>query len=248
MKEFLSFIKLRWYYCLIAGLIFVGVSIFIYFQVSKKPDDVDMNSVANLIYEDKKVDVVDFQDLETYSVDIKGAIKKPGVYKVVKNSRVNDVIEIAGGLTKNAYTDNINLSKKINDEMVIYVYTKNQYKNKNKNMLETKETCLCSQEDAQITACLENGNSLIEQDKYSKIDDKDEGNNNVKSESSNTLININKATKSEFMTLPGIGESKAESILKYREAYGNFKSIEEIKNVSGIGDALFEQIQALIIV
>lgn len=246
MKEFLGFIRLRWYYCLIAGLIFVGVSIFIYFQVSKKADDVDMNSVANLINEDKKVDLVDFQDLETYSVDIKGAIKKPGVYKVVKNSRVNDVIEIAGGLTKNAYTDNINLSKKINDEMVIYVYTKNQYKNK--SMLETKEPCLCSQKDAQITACLENGNSLIEQDKYSEKDDKDEENNNVKSEGSNDLININKATKSEFMTLPGIGESKAESILKYREAYGNFKSIEEIKNVSGIGDALFEQIQALIIV
>ena len=56
-------------------------------------------------------------------VDIKGAIKKPGVYEVDNNKRVIDVINIAGGLNKNANTNYINLSSKVKDEMVIWIYT-----------------------------------------------------------------------------------------------------------------------------
>ena len=45
------------------------------------------------------------------------------------------------------------------------------------------------------------------------------------------------------MTLSGIGEAKANSIISYRQENGNFKSIEEIKNVSGIGDSVYEKIK-----
>ena len=57
------------------------------------------------------------------------------------------------------------------------------------------------------------------------------------------LININKASLEELLTLTGIGESKAKSIIEYRDTNGNFKDINELKNVSGIGDALFEKIK-----
>lgn len=56
------------------------------------------------------------------------------------------------------------------------------------------------------------------------------------------IVNINTAEKEELMTLPGIGESKAESIVKYRSKVGHFQTIEELKNVSGIGEALFESL------
>jgi len=56
------------------------------------------------------------------------------------------------------------------------------------------------------------------------------------------MVNINTAEKEELMTLPGIGESKAESIVKYRAKVGRFQTIEELKNVSGIGEALFESL------
>lgn len=56
-------------------------------------------------------------------------------------------------------------------------------------------------------------------------------------------LNLNNATREELMTLPGIGATKAESIIKYRKKIGKFKTIEEITNVSGIGAALFEQIR-----
>lgn len=59
-------------------------------------------------------------------------------------------------------------------------------------------------------------------------------------------INLNKATKEELMTLPGVGESRAESIIQYRNENGGFKSIEEIMQISGIKEGLFEKIKDLI--
>ena len=60
---------------------------------------------------------------------------------------------------------------------------------------------------------------------------------------SNGLININTASKEELMTLTGIGESKANDIINYRNTNGPFKSIEEITKVSGIGDNIHSQIK-----
>ena len=62
-------------------------------------------------------------------------------------------------------------------------------------------------------------------------------------QSQSDKINLNTATKIELMTLAGIGEAKAESIIKYRESNGRFNAIEDIKNISGIGDATFEKLK-----
>ena len=53
------------------------------------------------------------------------------------------------------------------------------------------------------------------------------------------MVNLNTATREELMSLRGIGESRAEDIIRYRETYGGFQSIEDIMNVSGIKDAAF---------
>ena len=57
------------------------------------------------------------------------------------------------------------------------------------------------------------------------------------------MVNLNTASKEELMTLRGIGESRAEDIIHYREAFGGFRSIEDIMNVSGIKNAAFEKIK-----
>ena len=57
------------------------------------------------------------------------------------------------------------------------------------------------------------------------------------------LININKATRDELMTLPGIGESKADDIISYREEHGDFSKIEDLMNVSGIKTGVFDKIK-----
>ncbi len=65
-------------------------------------------------------------------------------------------------------------------------------------------------------------------------------------ENSLDKVSINTASKEELMTLPGIGEKTAIKIIEYRENYGLFWSIEDIKNVSGIGDKKFEKLKDLI--
>ena len=150
---------------------------------------------------------------EMIFVDIKGSVNKPGVYKFDINDRVIDAINKAGGLTKNANTNNINLSQKLTNEMVVYVYSDNEIKKGN-----NKLTCntLCENNIIEVNNCVENTNK--------------------------DLININTATLEELLTLPGIGESKAKNIIEYREE-NKFKNIEELKNVNGIGESLFEQIK-----
>ena len=59
----------------------------------------------------------------------------------------------------------------------------------------------------------------------------------------NDLISINSANIDELQKINGIGKSKAENIIKYREENGDFKKIDDIKNVTGIGDSLFEKIK-----
>lgn len=64
----------------------------------------------------------------------------------------------------------------------------------------------------------------------------------VKTNSSSGKVNINKASQEELMTLPGIGEAKSADIIAYRQEHGGFKSIEEIKNISGIKNSVFNKI------
>ena len=77
-----------------------------------------------------------------------------------------------------------------------------------------------------------NVDEVKEMESQKQIDDADDG-----------LININTASASELTSLSGIGDAKAAQIVSYREANGDFSSIEDIKNVSGIGDGIFNQIK-----
>lgn len=165
------------------------------------------------------------------NVDIKGAITKPGVYQVDCDKNINYVINLASGLTKEADTSVINLAKKVTDEMVIIIYTKEQVKNS--NVIDTvvkvvDRECNCPN--------IKNDGCINTEIKDNVKTNKDQNNQNGK-------ININTASVDELTTIQGVGKSKAEAIYQYRQEFGNFKSIEDIKKVSGIGDKLFEQIK-----
>lgn len=171
---------------------------------------------------------------EKFYVEIKGAVNNPGVYEANNTSIINDVVNQAGGFTKKAYTKNINLSRKVTNELVIYVYTESEYKKATTK--EVQPVCECATYD--ISNCTDNVISeIVSSDKDTSFED------GTTTESNNKLVNINSASKDELMTVSGIGESKADSIIEYRTTNGNFKSIEEIKNVNGIGDSLYEKIK-----
>ena len=136
---------------------------------------------------------------EKIFVDVKGAVKHPGVFETTKDKRVKDLIEEAGGLLDDADTSTLNLSQKVKDQMVIYV--------------------------------LKHG------EKPKQISDGGSSSSNA------DVININIANLEQLMKISGVGKTKAEAIISYREKNGDFKKKEDITKVRGIGKATFEKIK-----
>lgn len=165
-------------------------------------------------------------DDKLINLEVKGEVKNPGVYSLKEDSIIKDVIELCGGFTSNANTNNINLSMKVKDEMVIFIYKKSVYKKVNK--VDTG----CKSNGYDISKCVEKKESIIES-----------SNKNITSNETK-LININTASINELTTLSGIGKSKAEAIITYRQNNGLFKSIEDIMKVSGIGKSTYEKFKA----
>ena len=212
--------------CLGLVLLLVIGSFFIY-----KNYTAENKEEKNIVLNTKKDIKKDEEEEEEvyYQVDIKGEVINPGIYTVKEGSRVIDVIRLAGDLTEVADTSVLNLSKKVKDEMVIIVYSYDEVE----NFTETKE-----KEEIEQEACLsQNG---IQNDACIKDSTDDTSSSSVVISGK---ISLNTATLDELMTLPGIGEAKAQSIIEYREEVGAFQNIEELKEVSGIGDAIFDQIK-----
>ncbi|WP_156291127.1 helix-hairpin-helix domain-containing protein [Oceanobacillus salinisoli] len=129
-------------------------------------------------------------------VDVKGAIIEPGVYEMKAGDRVNDVIDKAGGFTKEADQTQVNLAQKVHDEMIVMV-----------------------------PAIAEQGSETID------------------SVSNHGKVRLNYATQEEIESLTGIGPSKAQAIIQHREEKGYFKSVEDLLEISGIGEKTLENIQ-----
>lgn len=162
--------------------------------------------------------------------DIKGSVKKPGVYEFAQGDKIIDAINKAGGLTKNATTNNLNLSKKLTNEMVIYVFSKNELTTtKAYEPVSNASECKC--ETIEINNCVDKNTT-------------NESNNDTVP----TKININTDNKERLMTISGIGSSKADAIIEYRTKNGNFKTTEDIMNVSGISKTIYDKIKDTITV
>ena len=192
------FSKYKFYIIVYLSLIFIFILIF-----SNKSypsiESVDANEAEEVIND--------------VSVDIKGLVVNPGVYNIKSDSRIIDAIELAGGLKEGANTEQINLSKKVTDEMVIVIYSNEEVESMKKN------------------------------DSYNNIDNANYVGEYKINDTSDGKVSINTSTLEELMTLKGIGKSKAEAIIKYRNTVGLFNSIEEIMNVSGIGESIYKKIK-----
>lgn len=237
--------KKYWY------VILILVLILIYYVISNSSEVEFEVMKEDVLVEKEEVDEIN--SITTYYVDVKGEVKTPGVYEIESDKRVIDVISKAGGLTKNADTSLLNLSKKIKDEMSIKIYSKTEVKRAKENVnkepevieiiKEIEKECVCPDIKDVCTslndAVIDDINGVLDDEKQENISDNNEDNNKY--------ININTATKEELMTIPNIGESKANSIIEYRNK-NKFEKIEDILNVSGIGQSVFEKIKEFITV
>lgn len=151
-------------------------------------------------------------------VYICGAVAAEGVYELPGDSRVQDVLDKAGGYSENACRGYVNLAEKLQDGQRIYIPYEEDMDDPSALMLDASNVDTNSDQMAD--------------------------NDNTPSD----MVNINTADKSLLMTLPGIGEGKASDIIEYRESHGGFTDVKDITNVSGIGESTFAKLKDKIIV
>ena len=207
---------------------------FLYYIYTKEDDSVifaEENMIGNIAEDIEESQETTKEEINKIIVHVSGAVNKEGIVELEENSRISDAINKAEGLKENADTKNINLAFKLEDGMKIYIPTIGEEIEENEQ--------------------IQNKNRIDETSKYVTSSSgviQDEQTNGQSEEKKNEKININTATQTELETLPGIGPSTSLKIVNYREENGNFKTIEDIKEVSGIGDAKYENIKDLICV
>ena len=162
-------------------------------------------------------------------VYVTGEVNNPGVFVLPYGSRISDAIDYAGGVTQNADIMKVNLVYMLQDGMKVNIPSSKELKN-NPNFEYITMSSGDEKNDANIRSSL------------STSDSKNESAFKISN------VNINTATQTELETLPGIGPSLALKIINYRKENGKFKSIEELKNVSGIGDNKYDEIKKYIYV
>lgn len=214
------------YLILVFCLLLLATSTIAFFKLNNEETKIDDNFAANNEITTKEI--AKQEEFKLY-FDIKGSVKKPGVYEFTQGDKIIDAINKAGGLTKNATTNNLNLSKKLTNEMVIYVFSKNELTTtKAYEQVSNASECKC--ETIEVNNCV----------------DKNTTNESTNNETSK--ININTDNKERLMTISGIGSSKADAIIEYRTKNGNFKTTEDIMNVSGISKTIYDKIKDTITV
>ncbi|MCD8020149.1 MAG: helix-hairpin-helix domain-containing protein [Clostridiales bacterium] len=172
-------------------------------------------------------------DGDTIFVHICGCVKNPGLYELPEGIRAGNAIEEAGGFTKKADQTAVNLAEILADGVQLYIPAEGEtggtvagQSGENSMFGQTDGTSVSGQSDTAAEGNV-SGSGAVD---------------------SEGRVNINEASLEELMTLSGIGEARAQAILSYREENGSFSSIEDIKNVSGIGDGIFDKIKDKIIV
>lgn len=166
-------------------------------------------------------DTLSGEDMPLVYIHVCGLVSTPGVYGLPAGSRVYEAIEAAGGFSEAAVPDYLNLAQVLEDGMKIQVPDRDQAE-------EWKARGL-----TQSGISMGGGTAGVQTS----------GRTGSGEGGSKARVNLNTATREELMTLRGIGASRADDIIHYRQEFGGFKSIEDIMNVSGIKNAAFEKIK-----
>lgn len=187
--------------CIITSIMLIFIGVYILKKTEKNYMEFETNEETTNEEESK-------EDANEIKVHITGEVEKEGVVEIEKDSRIEDVIEKAGGTTNEADLSRINLAYTVKDGQKIYIPNVED---------DFKEEYIS--EDA--------GKGVLPEEQEIK----------------QGKVNINTAQQTELETLSGIGPSTALKIINYRNENGQFKNIEELKDVPGIGESKFEAIK-----
>ena len=228
---------------IIVAILCIGIALFLFYQFlsaeeteaasETQVENIENNDKQNLNETQNETEDYNTQDdidngtstslfgtkqLGNIVVHVIGEVKKPGVIKLKEGARIIDAINKCGGQTEEADLSKINLAYVLDDGSQIYIPR--------------------VKEDIQNTTIMktEAGNNVIVNNVTQGDDEK------------SIKVNLNTATLEKLMTLPGVGESTAQKIIEYRNKNKKFKTIDELKSVSGIGDAKFNSLKDYIYV
>ena len=185
----------------------IGVAV-LFFWFYGAEEDIVVDGVSDYAGNSETTEYNDNPGAKMY-VDISGAVVNPGVYEVDSQTRLFQVIEMAGGLTENADVDSLNRAEIVCDGQKIIV-------------------------------------GILGEPSAAASDST--GSQSAQSGITNGKVNLNLAGSATLQTIPGIGPSKAERIIDYRNTNGRFRKIEDIMNITGIGEKTFESIKDYITV
>lgn len=152
---------------------------------------------------------------KTVTCDISGAVKHQGVYTLKNGARLQELIEAAGGTTARAQLKAINRATLLKDQDKIHI----PYKGEKVENVATTGSADNSQNSGSTSS------------------------SSPSNQGDGTKINLNTANVAELQKLTGIGQKKAEQIIAYREQNGSFKKIEDLMQVSGIGEKTFASLK-----
>lgn len=188
-------------------------------------DDAERTGAAESA-EAERNDAAESEKREPLYVYVCGAVECPGVYSFEEGARVVDAIEAAGGLSADADGACVNQARKLSDQDQLYIRTLEE---KEQN---TQKEELSSTGSSPAGSASGNGYGLL------RVEDSAGAEN-----AADARININTASQKELTSLPGIGDTKAAAILADRTENGFYAAPEDLKRVSGIGDATFEKLR-----
>jgi len=210
--------------------------------VSKSGNDETTNSDASTLQVNTIAEKN--ENSEKIQVYVVGEVNKPGVVNIFKGQIIDDAIKAAGGPTDKADLENINLAYVLQKNVMLKVLPKNKTnpditsQSKIENGGISEGTPIQSKSPNMAFSGIE-----ISSDSKGAV--LEEAPNKDKS---NDKININTATQAELETLPGVGTSTASKIISFRQKSGDFKKIEDIMNVTGIGENKFSDMKEFICV
>lgn len=156
------------------------------------------------------------QETEYYYIHLCGAVAQPGVYRVKAGTRLYEVLELAGGFAENACQTLVNLAGSVADGSMVYIP---------------------SMEEVESGSYVQNNPVESGGGTYGSA---------AAGQESDGLININTADALELCKLPGIGTTRAEAIIAYRDTNGQFQAIEDLMKVNGIKQGVYDSLKALI--
>lgn len=177
-------------------------------------------------------------------VDVCGAVVSPGVYELDEGARIFQAVDAAGGYLPEAAVNYLNRARSIADGQQIYVPTEAEVE-ENLELISAKVPEASG--NAEEADGKMNPDGKTDGNAFANAGDKSGTSEDVAGgagdDLTDTRINLNTADAGQLSTLSGIGQSKAEAIIAYREEHGGFTSIEEIMNVEGIKEGTFLKIK-----